>query len=130
MSNYKNKTPRERFVVKIYLCVALPFMLAAMIGSAVAYAAVFSLGPDTPLSWLHLFGLTSTMVVAIVVGLAIGGWVWVVMGKLFFGIRRSDIERLFANGPQIRMVSRYNDWCFNLVFGRLESREQKDLPLQ
>ena len=26
MSVYKGKTPRERFVVKIYLCIALPFM--------------------------------------------------------------------------------------------------------
>lgn len=120
-------TRRERFVVKIYLCVALPFMLAAMIGSAVAYAAIFSLGPDTPLSWLHLIGLTLTMVGAIVVGLAIGGWAWAVPGKLFLGISRSEIERLFAGGPQIRMVSRYNDWCLNLVFGPPGSREQKDL---
>jgi len=124
MSDYKDKTPRERFVVKIYLCIALPFILAAMIGSCVAYAAVFSLESDTPLSWLHLMGLTLTMVVAIVVGFAIGGWVWAVLGKLFFGIRRSDIERLFANGPQMRMVSRYNDWCLNLIFG---PREKEDI---
>lgn len=26
MSAYKDKTPRERFVVKIYLCIALLFM--------------------------------------------------------------------------------------------------------
>jgi len=125
MRDYKDKSPRERFVVKIYLCIALPFMIAAMIGAAVAYAAIFSLGPDTPLSWIHLFGLTLTMVVAIVVGLAIGGWVWAILGKLFFGIRRADIERLFANGPQIQIVSKYNDWCLNLIFGPQENRENK-----
>lgn len=117
MTTYRDKAARERFVVKTYLCIALPFMLAAMIGSAAGYAAVFSLGPESPLSWLQLIGLTLTMVAAIVVGLAIGVWVWAMLGKLFLGISRSEIERLFAGGPQIPMVSRYNDWCLNLVFG-------------
>ena len=120
MSAYKDKTPRERFVVTMYLCIALPFMLAAMIGSGVAYAAVFSLKSDTPLSWLHLMGLMLTMVVAIVIGFAIGGWAWAILGKLFFGIRRSDIEQLFSNGPQLRTVSRYNNWCLDLIFGPRE----------
>ena len=125
MSTYRDKTPRERFVIKMYLCIALPFMLAAMIGSAVAYATIFSLGSDTPLSVLHLIGLTLTMVVAIIVGLAIGGWAWAVVGRLVLGTHRSDIERMFAGGPQIPVVSRYNDWCLNAVFGPRGSQDRK-----
>jgi len=125
MSTYKDKTPREHFVVKMYLFIAIPFMLAAMIGSAVTYASIFSLGPDKPLSVFHLIGLTLTMIVAIIVGLAVGGWAWAVLGKLVFGIQRSDIERMLASGPQFPIVSRYNDWCLNAVFGPRESRDQK-----
>jgi hypothetical protein len=124
MSTYKDKSPRERYVVTIYLCITLPFAIAAMVGAAVGYAAVFSLKSDTPLSWLHLLGLTAVMVIALVIGFVIGGWAWAILGKLFFGIRRSAIEQLFSNGPQIRMVSRYNDWCLNLIFG---PREKEDI---
>jgi hypothetical protein len=127
MSAYKNISPRLRFVVKLYLFIALPFMMAALIGSAVAYATIFSLKSDTPLSFLHLLGILSVMLVAIVVGLAIGGWTWALLGKLFFGLGRSDVEDLFATGPQIGIVSKYNEWCLNLVFGRRQKQEQDNI---
>jgi hypothetical protein len=71
----------------------------------------------------HLLGLTLVEVLALLVGLMIGGWVWAVAGKLFFGLTRSDIEGLFRIGPQIEIVTRYNNWCLDIVFGPGEDRD-------
>lgn len=122
MNTWKNKTPRQRRIIVTYLVVSLPFMLAGMVASAVGYSKIFSIGQDDPLSMLHLAGLTLTMIVALVVGLAVGGWVWVLFAKFIFGFSRSDIEDMVASGPQIDIASRYNSWCLDTIFGPRRNR--------
>ena len=104
-------------------------MCGAMLLFAIGYGRVFSIGPDDPLSMLHLVGFTLMQVVAIIVGLSVGGWVWAAMGKFFFGLSRSDIEGLLKTGPQIGIASRYNSWCLDALFGSGEDIKQ-DKTLQ
>jgi Na+-driven multidrug efflux pump len=117
MNTWKSKTPRERRIIITYLVISLPFMLAGMVVSAVGYARIFSIGQDDPLSMLHAVGLLLTMIVALVVGLAVGGWVWVLFARFILGFSRADIEGMAASGPQINVASRYNSWCLDTIFG-------------
>lgn len=124
MSTWKNKTPRERIIIITYLVVSLPFMLAGVVASGVGYAKIFSIGQDDPLSMLHAVGLLLTTLVALVVGLAVGGWVWVLFAKFILGFSRSDIEGMVASGPQIDIASRYNSWCLDTIFGPRKNRDE------
>jgi hypothetical protein len=107
-----------------YLVISLPFMLAGMVASGVAYARIFSLGENDPLSMLHAVGLLLTTLVALVVGLAVGGWVWVLFARFVLGFSRSDIEGMTASGPQIDIASRYNSWCLDTIFGPRKNRDK------
>jgi hypothetical protein len=98
-------------------------MLAGMVASAVGYSRIFSIGQDDPLSMLHFVGLTPTMIVALVVGLAVGGWVWVLFAKFILSFSRSDIEDMVASGPQIQIASRYNSWCLATIFKPRKNRK-------
>ena len=109
-------------IIITYLVISLPFMLAGMVAAAVGYARIFSIGQDDPLSMLHAVGLLLTMIVALVVGLAVGGWVWVLFARFILGFSRSDIEGMVASGPQIDVASRYNSWCLDLIFGPRKNR--------
>jgi uncharacterized membrane protein len=124
MSTWKNKTPRMKRMIITYLVISLPFMLAGMVASGVAYARIFSLGENDPLSMLHAVGLLLTTLVALVVGLAVGGWVWVLFARFVLGFSRSDIEGMTASGPQIDIASRYNSWCLDTIFGPRKNRDK------
>jgi hypothetical protein len=124
MSTWKNKTQRERRIIISYLVVTLPFMLTGMAASAVGYSRIFSIGQDDPLSMLHLAGLTLTMIVALFVGLAVGGWVWILSAKFMLGFSRSDIEGMVASGPRIHIASRYNSWCLDTIFRPRKNRDE------
>jgi hypothetical protein len=117
MNPPRKLTPRERRVLTSFLFIAIPIMLLAMLGAAVSYGRISGIGPDDPISMAQLVVFTLFQIVAILVGLAVGGWVWVLAGRLLFRLSRSDVEGLLATGPQIRIASRYNQWCLDRVFG-------------
>jgi hypothetical protein len=122
MNTWKNMTPHARRIILTYLLIGIPCMLAAMLGFAVGYGRLFSLRPDDPLSWLHLVGFTLAMVVAILVGLAIGGWIWLPLARFLCRFSRFDIEELLAHDRKLPLVSRYNNWCLDVVFGSAKKR--------
>ncbi len=124
MSTWKNKTPRERRIIITYLVVSLPFMLAAMGASAVGYVRIFSIGQNDPLLMPHVVGFPLVTIVALIPGLAVGGWVWLLFARFIFGFSRSDIEGMVGSGPQISFASRYNSWCLDTVFGPRKHRDQ------
>lgn len=118
MTTWKNKTRMQKRVIITYLAASIPFMLAGMALMAAAYAKLFAIGPDDPLSIIHLAGLLLFMITGLLVGLVAGGWVWLVLARFMLRYYRHDIEDMLADGPQINMATRYNSWCLDLVFGK------------
>ena len=118
MTQWKDKPPREKRMIFTFLIIGIPCMLMAMLGGALLFGKLFCLGPDDPISLGELIIFMIFMVAAILVGLAIGGWLWLVLARFLFGFTRSEIEGLMAEDPNVPIISTYNSWCLDLIYGR------------
>jgi hypothetical protein len=54
-------------------------------------------------------GMLIVMFVAIPIGLSIGGWLWVAIGRGLFRFTASEVEAFVMRGPRIGPIVRYND---------------------
>ncbi|OQA26899.1 MAG: hypothetical protein BWY59_01230 [Verrucomicrobia bacterium ADurb.Bin345] len=124
MSTWKEKTPRVKRMAISYLVISIPLMVAAMLGAALAYGRISGIGPDDPLSFPHLLGFMTVILIACVLGLAAGGGLWLPFARFVFGFSRSDIEEELARQPRGPVVSRYNAWCLDVVFGAAPKSEK------
>jgi hypothetical protein len=71
------------------------------------------------------FLLLVVILLLFTIGSAVGGWVWVFFGKLFFGLTHDKAYSLFfKNQPYIPIITPYNEWCMKMVFPE-EERERR-----
>jgi hypothetical protein len=100
-----------------YVGLAIPVMAAGMLGGARVYAFAFGLNWGGGVPSLHAAGMVIVMLVAIPIGLSIGGWLWVAVGKRLFRFTASEVEAFVMRGPRIGPIVKYNEWCLRKLFG-------------
>jgi hypothetical protein len=106
-----------------YVGLAIPVMGVGMLVGARVYALAFGLdwGGGGGVPGLHAIGMVIAMLVAIPIGLSIGGWLWVGVGSRLFRFTRSEVEAFVMRGPRVGPLDRYNKWCLRKLFGYEEA---------
>jgi hypothetical protein len=93
------------------------FMAAFGFLSLYGYFFVFGLkSSSTPTRPLAI-GLLVVVPLAMVIGLAVGGWVWGFLGKRVLGFTREEVETLVTPALPIPWLVRYKNWYLNVLFG-------------
>jgi predicted permease len=74
---------------------------------------------DNPGALLKLMWMLAAMMFGLIIGMGLGGWLWVIGARLAAGLTREEAEGLFFhNQPIIPGIEQYNRWCMNRVFPR------------
>jgi hypothetical protein len=100
-----------------YIGLAIPVMGAGMLVGARLYALALGLKWGGEVPALHAIGVVIAMLMAIPIGLSLGGWLWVAVGRSLFQLTRSEVEAFVMRGPRIGPLHRYNEWCLKKLFG-------------
>ncbi len=98
---------------------ATSITLAVIITLSGVFSLFWVLGMtgEEEISYGESFLLLVVILVLFTIGAAVGGWIWVFFGKLFFGLTYEKANNLFLkNQPYIPLITPYNEWCMKVVF--------------
>jgi hypothetical protein len=112
-----NSGSRLTMVSMSRMVIGLLCMLALLPSYIYGYSRVFGLESSTKMEGLHSIGLFVTIPVAMVIALAISGWVWGFLGKTLCGFTRQEVEAMVTPVLPNPLLVRYKNWYLNVLFG-------------
>ena len=117
-----SSSDRQRFLWRTYLACALPGALIAIALAVWAFVWITGLRFTSRLSetsTLQQAAFFATLIVALLLGFTVGGWLWSRLAKRYWALTKEEALRLFLSAKfRIGFLDAANVRAINRLFGQ------------